>query len=541
MSKKVPLIRVTRPTRPRNAFDLSQRHLFTATCGLLQPVLALELMPHDHVEIQASDFMRCMPMNSAAFCSMRGVYEFFAVPISQLYHPFDQFITGMKDFRSSVYSADSKLYDILPCCTIGDILDSFGELSMTSDIFGFPIANTRARYLDLLGYGSYFTSSGGAREVSTMIKSMKVNPLRICAFNKIYADFYRHTTYEPYSASSFNLDKYFNDPSKFKGSDFVELLTPYYRNAEVDMFTNVRPSPLFDDSSVNYFNGVYRGLLTDGTSFDQTDVHGITIDSSGSGSGLLSTNDIRGAFALDKLLQVTQRAGKTYAEQIKAHFGYEVSEGRDGRCHYLGGFDSDIQVGDVTQQSGTSSVDANVIKHAGYLGRVTGKGTASGSGSVKYDANEHCILMCVYSVVPNVQYDSTRVDWFVRKNTRGDYFIPEFEDLGMQPLDTAAFSMKDVSAIGWQPRYSEYKTALDINHGQFGEGEPLSYWTIGRSRSSASLASWNISSLKINPRWVNDVFAVNYNGTQVTDFLFGGCNFRIQKVSDMSEQGVPRV
>ena len=67
MSKKVPLINASRANRPRNAFDLSQKHLFTAHAGMLLPVMTMDLIPHDHVSIQATDFMRCLPMNSAAF------------------------------------------------------------------------------------------------------------------------------------------------------------------------------------------------------------------------------------------------------------------------------------------------------------------------------------------------------------------------------------------------------------------------------------------------------------------------------------------
>ena len=78
MSKRVPQLKPSRANRPRNAFDLSQRHLFTASAGMLLPVMSIDLMPHDHIELQATDFMRTIPMNSAAFMSMKGVYEFFS-------------------------------------------------------------------------------------------------------------------------------------------------------------------------------------------------------------------------------------------------------------------------------------------------------------------------------------------------------------------------------------------------------------------------------------------------------------------------------
>jgi hypothetical protein len=60
MGVSIPKIKASRPNRPRNAFDLSQRHLFTAHAGMLLPILNLDLIPHDHVEINAQDFMRTL-------------------------------------------------------------------------------------------------------------------------------------------------------------------------------------------------------------------------------------------------------------------------------------------------------------------------------------------------------------------------------------------------------------------------------------------------------------------------------------------------
>lgn len=556
MSKKVPLINASRANRPRNAFDLSQKHLFTAHAGMLLPVMTMDLIPHDHVSIQATDFMRCLPMNSAAFMSMRGVYEFFFVPYSQVWHPFDQFITGMNDYRSSLtYNLQQgKAPFVVPSVSR---LDLFGNIEIDkdkSDIFGFSPVQNRMRLLDLLGYGVYRNVDGSQRfpEATKYInKEEKLSLFRLAAYQKIYFDYYRNTTYEPVDVQTFSLDHI---------TDTVDAKTFYskycvlrYRNAQLDYFTNLRPTPLFD-----FANPSFNGAGTDEKqSFFVNGEQSVRIKADGDYTSILqpfnagkeafvTVNDIRNAFALDKLLEVTQRAGKTYAEQIKAHFGYEVSEGRDGTVNYLGGFDCNIQVGDVTQTSGTSaSPEQGIsIKHGGYLGRVTGKAQGSGTGHIEFDAKEHGILMCIYSLVPDMQYDSTRLDPFVTKLSRGDFFMPEFEDLGMQPLQTRYIS--DISSQkepykGWQPRYSEYKTALDINHGQFANNQPLSYWTIGRGRANETLDTFNIASLKINPKWLDSVFAVNYNGTQLTDCCFGGCQFQVQKVSDMSVDGVPRV
>ena len=565
MSKKIPLIKASRANRPRNAFDLSQKHLFTAHAGMLLPVMTMDLIPHDHVSIQATDFMRCLPMNSAAFMSMRSVYEFFFVPYSQIWHPFDQFITGMNDYRSVLYDNlyKSKAAEVVPSFSRKDLYNLFvpngllGQLNASPDIFGFGARNNFLRLLDLLGYGVYVNSDGSVRQeafTKLLDDKEKLSLFRLAAYQKIYADFYRNTTYEPVDVDSFSLDDVTDTVSAI--SAFKRFGQLRYRNAQLDYFTNLRPTPLFDFENPD-FNGIgsntRQQFFTQGdqnvltqADWEYTNITFPTFKDGENLRGMLDVSSIRNAFALDKLMRITQRAGKTYAEQIKAHFGYEVSEGRDGRVNYLGGFDSNIQVGDVTQMSGTTaSPEQGVsIKHGGYLGRVTGKAQGSGTGHIEFDAHEHGILMCIYSLVPDMQYDATRIDPFVTKLSRGDFFMPEFEDLGMQPLQTRFISdsgNQKEKFKGWQPRYSEYKTALDINHGQFANGQPLSYWTVGRGRSGETLETFDIASLKINPKWLDSIFAVNYNGSQLTDCLFGGCQFNVQKVSDMSENGEPRI
>lgn len=565
MSKKIPLIKASRANRPRNAFDLSQKHLFTAHAGMLLPVMTMDLIPHDHVSIQATDFMRCLPMNSAAFMSMRSVYEFFFVPYSQLWHPFDQFITGMNDYRSILqanqYNKKAPLK--VPSFKRKAISELFvtsrlqAELQNSLDIFGFKSSNNFLRLLDLLGYGVYINSDGSERKEAfnkNLNDSEQLSIFRLAAYQKIYSDFYRNTSYEAPDVESFSLDDVKDNLSGL--GIFKRFGQLRYRNAQLDYFTNLRPTPLFDFENPD-FNGIgsntrqqfftqgEQNVLTQ-ADWEYTNITFPTFKDGENLRGMLDVSSIRNAFALDKLMRITQRAGKTYAEQIKAHFGYEVSEGRDGRVNYLGGFDSNIQVGDVTQMSGTTaSPEQGVsIKHGGYLGRVTGKAQGSGTGHIEFDAHEHGILMCIYSLVPDMQYDATRIDPFVTKLSRGDFFMPEFEDLGMQPLQTRFISdsgNQKEKFKGWQPRYSEYKTALDINHGQFANGQPLSYWTVGRGRSGETLETFDIASLKINPKWLDSIFAVNYNGSQLTDCLFGGCQFNVQKVSDMSENGEPRI
>lgn len=544
---RVPKISVPRSTRPRNAFDLSQRHMFTSHVGMLLPVLSLDLMPHDHVEINASDFMRLRPVGDVSFCSMRGVYEFFFVPYSQLWHPFDQLITGMKDFNSSLLSAKySKSPAGVPSCKLSSIYkfwnDTYRDDNTMSDvdrdIFAYPRKLNYARIFDLLGYGN-ISMKPGSKFDSKELGDIKVTPLRALAYQKIYYDFYRNNTYEAGDVSKWNIDNIVGD---VPANVFVDALELRYRNVGLDMLTNVRPTPLFglDNVPGQFFTGSNPVVSANST----VNAYGwADKDKSVSSIGVAS---IRNAFALDKLLDVTMRAGKTYAEQMAAHFGVSVPEGRDHRVSYIGGFDSNFQFSDVTQVSGYGN-DSNGddVPAAGYLGKIASKGIGSGNGRVVYDAKEHGILMCIYSIVPDMYYDYTRVDPFVRKQTRGDFFVPEFENLGMQPLDAVSISSYgDTSlggTVGWQPRYSEYKTALDINHGEFARNRSMEFTTVARARREDFIHHFDVSTLKIAPYWFDNLFSVRYDGNENTDCSFGGCYFNIIKVSDMSVDGLPKL
>ena len=553
MSVSIPKIKATRPNRNRNAFDLSQRHLFTAHAGMLLPVLNLDLIPHDHVEINAQDFMRTLPMNTAAFASMRGVYEFFFVPYHQLWAQFDQFITGMNDFHSSanksIQGGISPLQ--VPYFNVDSVFNSLNtgkeSGSGSTDDLQYKFKYGAFRLLDLLGYGRKFDSFGTAYpdNVSGLKNNLDYNcsVFRILAYNKIYQDYYRNSNYENFDTDSFNFDK-------FKGGlvdakVVADLFKLRYRNAQTDYFTNLRQSQLFSFTTafedVDNINIAPRDYVkSDGSNFTRVNF-GVDTDSS---EGDFSVSSLRAAFAVDKLLSVTMRAGKTFQDQMRAHYGVEIPDSRDGRVNYLGGFDSDMQVSDVTQTSGTTATEYK--PEAGYLGRVAGKGTGSGRGRIVFDAKEHGVLMCIYSLVPQIQYDCTRLDPMVDKLDRFDYFTPEFENLGMQPLNSSyisSFCTTDPKnpVLGYQPRYSEYKTALDVNHGQFAQSDALSSWSVSRFRRWTTFPQLEIADFKIDPGCLNSIFPVDYNGTEANDCVYGGCNFNIVKVSDMSVDGMPRV
>lgn len=571
---KFPKITVSPHKGPRNAFDLSQRHMFTAPLGMLLPVLTLHANPGDHFDISATDFMRTMPLNSTAFVDCKGVYEFFFVPYSQLYHPFDQFITSQNDFSSAAFSRvlGNRPPSSIPTLKLPSLLAKLSNEPLV-------VQADSHRLFSLLGYGNYWKSSDAKLIDGIAVPDVAVNVFPFAAYQKIYQDFYRNTQYENYDLG-FSLDNYTGDISGRVGELVSnKLFNARFRNYGMDYLTNIRPSALF--------NGIIPSNLSPSTYMQGQSVVGLTSEvgeastdslsdvvSAGytdSHTDRVSVASLRAAFAFDKLLSIMGRAPKTYKDQMKAVYGVDVPTGRDGKCYFIGGFDSPFQFSDVDQTSFASGSDS---PYTNQLGSSVSKGTGSGQGHVKFDVREHGMIMCIYSIIPSNQYDDTRIDPFNVKSTRSDYYIPMYDHIGMQPLyagfvnnfrlssvpagsgvpsdwvDSTNTSM--TSALGWQPRYSEYKTAIDINHGQFSNGGPLSYFTSNRSRSVSRLNSiktsyfnanylkkLTINEFKISPNLFDSIFKVSYNGYETTDPFYGGCYFNVTKVSNMDVQSLP--
>lgn len=585
---KVPQITPVSNKGPRNAFDLSQRNLFHAPVGALLPVHSLELMPGDHVSLSISDFMRVMPCNSAAFIDCKGVYETFFVPYTQLWKPWHQFITSMQDYNNALLATKHLSNGLaVPPVTIPYINMSalFNQMMAgtlpNNDAFGYDMKYGFFRLADLLGYGRCVKSDGVSTIFNTgapMPTSMPVNLFRFAAYQKIYQDVYRNTQYEDFDVYSFELSDLADGYNDVAGATLnaarqKSLFQLRYRNYGLDLLTNIRPACLVDAYSGAAINAIHPKTYQEGWSSGQM----TAVDDSGSGfdnavrgrlvndvvasdlgSGNVSVRTLRAAFAYHSLLDTIGRAPKTYKDQMRAIYGVDIPVGLEGKVQYVGGIDSPFQFGDVTNVSYAQDDAAESVPYRNGLGASVVKGTGSGSGTMEFDAPDHGILMTIYSVIPQNQYDALRIDPFNLKSGRSDYYIPQYDHIGMQPLYQSAITLRNnqlsgtthvnnamTNALGWQPRYSEYKTAVDINHGQFMQGDALSDYASNRARAVSSSMDWltslSLRDLKITPNIFDSIFKVSYNGKESTDPFFGSVQFNVVKVSDMDRQSLPNV
>lgn len=559
----------------RNAFDVGYSNKFTSSLGMLLPCFVRECNPDEHYRINARMFTRTMPMNSAAFIQCTQHVEFFFVPYRLLWRDFPQFLVGTK-YPTSLY--DGNVTGISPSFDLAKIYNAFREKltnpsasGLGYDVLGYPVIQNAMRLLDLLGYGAYFTPDN--KEFAPAV----VNPFRLLAYQKICADFYRVNNWEDNRIKCWNIDGLSLDlTSTFNAvvlEDFVKnYLRLNYRPWKKDLFTIA--STQFQGA--DFLNTHFTPPISPNPSeFAEYDVQlPSTVSTSGLQGGLFGKNakgvasftiaNLRSAFALDKLYRLmSQAADGDYKSQIKARYGFDAYAPQM-RCQFVGSASSVIQVNPITSTADTFKNQGQAFEGT-PVGRIYGNGVASGSGTFEFDTKEHGILMGICSFVPDVDYSSYGVNIFNKKLTSSEYFQPEFDNLGKQPLDATCLYLAKVpgengihspAVLGWIPRYSEYKTHIDEVHGQLNgniyrssSGDPtLSSWTAPRLAGfeDGKANYWCKDGLSknffyINPALYNSIFVNQYEGYQTQDQFICEVSNNVQAVLPMSVSGEPLI
>lgn len=556
----------------RNAFDLSHNDVFSCAPGMLLPISCTEVLPNEHYEINPQIFLRTMPLNSAAFVRMRQHVEFFFVPMRVLCRQFNQMVVGTR-YPMSGISDLNNFNGAVPSMTLQGLMDA-AKNATGSDGLGISVKNGALRLLDLLGYGfssvrelssTNYPAKYSSRETEQESPSLSV--IRLACYQKIYQDYYRNPYWESSDASVFNFDDKFNQKlyNSTDGNRIKSLLTIRYRNWTKDFFTSVQPTfqgAPFVTRSVDMSNFVLSSPAsiptlspsTSNLSFSSglpdnatSQVSGLSVSSLGSNAPLeLPIHNIRAAFALDKLYRLQQQSGNgSYGEQIKNRFGFGGVHD-DWKATYLGGSSAPVSIGEVITTANTQSGDSTI----GQTGDIYGKASSVNDARITFDTKEHGIIMGIFSVTPDADYNSFGIDPHNFKLKFEQFYQPEFDRLGHQPLNTyfltclSPSSTTDSSSwlqrvIGFQNRYLEYKTGFDRVHGQFCTGGSLSAWTAPRNTVILLNASFNLYSLKVSPKILNSICSVTFDGTDKTDPIMVDSHISIKAIRPMSVSDEP--
>ena len=549
----------------RNGFDLSRRTCFTSKVGELLPVWWQYVLPGDSFNIDLSSFTRTQPVNTASFGRIMEYYDFFFVPLSQLWNRTPTVMTQMLDNNqhSTGLQSNAKLDGDLP--HLGSIVQ-FNQYCTAVDgstypqnMFGLNRAQLSTKLMSYLGYGQPGSNEKGLVQTASQGGNVCLFPL--LAYQKIYADFFRFTQWESPNPSTFNVDWMTGNGdcniSSAQFTDFSQsnMFDLRYCNYQKDLFHGIMPNAQFGDTAavpvssasadsvsvvpgytIGSTPGPFIAFDSVGSTVDTVVIDGHTVPAAnsasdrftqyrnmvssvkgkdpvdvllagGASSSSLSILALRQAEALQRWKEVAQAAEEDYKQQIQAHWGVNVSDYLSGMCRYLGGNSNNVQINEV--------VNTNLVSGgADQPAELAGKGIGSQRGNITFNSNgEYGVIMCIYHALPLLDYVTTGTDAKLFHVQGSSFPIPEMDNIGMELLPFGALT-NGVSVVtpgnswmGYVPRYIDWKTDYDRCVGGF--FGTLQSWILPYSDLSLRLTGSSFASPDDNPN-VADINACSY-------------------------------
>lgn len=494
--------------------NLSHTFDFTSSTGMILPLVFDILQPGEKIEsiIDLSD-TRTQPMQSAAYLDLDMHVDYFFVPMTIIMSKFESFIYRINDFYSSSVYPQNNFN--LPLLDLDDAKSTLQQYAMTvpfSNINFDEYGKGNLRLFDHLRYGDLFSDTHGDSSRfgnPNYAYSPKIFPWALLAYNAAYMYYFINDEFEKFDNTIFNMDSIVNSvsPEIVSAVQIVDICRLKYRNKYHDYFTSLKASPIVSGKNLldsagslslakNWLSrdSTWRGnVLVDGVSGSNslptlsgspdipngTDVRsqfgftaqyvntsGGAVDPSGVAiNGMdINTANLRALFANEKLWTITGMNRKQYDAQTLAHYGYDVPIDVLHQVQRIGHHVYNLKVGEVISTAGTATQPLATVAGKGYAFRN------DENKPIHFTAPCHGIFIALYSSAIKRNYCGT----FDKVNAIAawqDFYQPEFDHLGMQPIFGFEASQNNLSAngnrtstsnpyaniLGWQYRYEQFK------------------------------------------------------------------------------------
>lgn len=607
-NKVLERAKVTMPSG-RNAVDLSQEKSFSQLAADLNVCYCQPFVAGSKGKINRSAFTRTADVVSPAFHRVTEHFDFFVVPIHSLWRYWENWKVNINDMQDTnlVQFIDNALTPDLSLPSTTPRMD-FSRLLLRLNYIGryatVAEADRKARLAnDVLRLGEQlrYSQQAIAQYQATSAPAV-MNLFKAAAYQKCYFDHYRNTAYESNNPYAYSLDwltadsqhagllnpptpsggSWTADKDSYVASELFKIRRVNYRN---DYFHNIYPALNYVVSEPNGYNWQIPSSVAYQVPNKPSQYQGSGIapvlDSGGqvgvnfpardyTSASVFSVQQIRAAFALDKLMRAAAYAPKHVRDQYKALYGVDGVEDFDMKSERIGSFQSDVVFQEVTNMAQSSSYN---------LGDLGAKGL--GGDNAKKSLNFYCkydsIVIGLHYFLPRASYDNMGVDPWNTNITRESFYIKAFENLGLRPIylsaltegttPTEAINARSIM-IGWTVPNFVYKIKPDLNEGAFklnffeaissldANNDPISDPVISQSQLSTyvphtlfdgqSFVSANTADaewFKAAAEDLDSLFAVSVpHDHQLSYFQFFG-KFRISvaAVIPMSIQGQPNL
>jgi len=211
---------------------------------------------------------------------------------------------------------------------------------------------------------------------------------------------------------------------------------------------------------------------------------------SGQEIGATSVNELRYAFALQRMLEKDALGGTRYTEYLLSHFGVSSPDARLNRSELLGGHRFPISVQQVSQTSQPSE--------SSPLGAVGAYSLSNGECRFTKGFVEHGFVIGVAMIRQYHTYQQG-IERFWFRSKRTDYYDPVFANIGEQPVyksELYAYGESDLKAtpFGYNEAWADLRYRPNRVTGQM------------RSNISNTLDVWHFADDYENAPTLNSQF-----------------------------------
>lgn len=509
MARGHSLQNVPIPRFPRARFNLSHSVTTSMDVGTLYPIDWQEVVPGDVFKCRAFDVSRVTssflkPVMDNLFLD---VYHFF-VPHRLVYDNFEK-VFGNPNPSAYTDNALEEVpmgYGTVNAGSVGDYLG----LPICVISQDNPVSLLPFRSFALI-YDKYFRNENTTDEIYIQKKGFSLSELfgnnafgpnsycgKLPKVSK-YKDYFTSCVPNPQKGApvGFNLGTYApviprneqinpltdSDPQvslrTYTGSTVSQAILGVASNS--NLYTVTAPAATVFGASV-YPSNLYADL---------TDTSAITVD------------DLRLAFAYQKMLERDAIYGSRYNEYLYGHFGVHVPDAYVQFPQYLGGGRTPLNVVQVAQTSqGTEESP---------LGNVGAYSWTNGRTGYSHKFKEHGLVMTVACLRYRHTYQQgIAKKW--RRKVREDFYDPLFSTIGQQPVyTTELYGMSTVgkdAVFGYREAWSELRSIPNTISGEMRSSakNSLDVWHFADNYASAPTLSQSFT--EETPAYVDRTLSV---------------------------------
>lgn len=188
-------------------------------------------------------------------------------------------------------------------------------------------------------------------------------------------------------------------------------------------------------------------------------------------------NDLRNAVAVQQYYEALARGGSRYREQVQALWDVTISDKTVQIPEYLGGGRYHVNMNQIVQTSGQQGTADTPIGETGAMSV-----TPINESSFTKSFEEHGFVIGVLCVRHSRSYQQG-LERFWSRRDRLDYYVPQFANLGEQPVKKKEIMLtgnaSDEETFGYQEAWADYRM------------KPNRVSGLMRSNVAASLDFWH--------------------------------------------------